>query len=167
MKWWKTPKTAVVWTILRVWLGIQWLEAGWHKVAGGFNAGGFMQGAIAQAAGDHPAVQGWYAGFLENVALPNADIFSTLVAWGEVLVGIGLILGAATIPALIAGAFMNLNFLLAGTTSTNPILYTAAIILLFTGAGAYCWGVDRFAIPYIKTMIKGGHGIGKKEAHTH
>jgi thiosulfate dehydrogenase (quinone) large subunit len=167
MKWWKTPQAAAVWTVLRVWLGIQWLEAGWHKVADGFDAGGFMQGAIAKAAGDHPAVQGWYAGFLENVALPNADLFSTLVAWGEVLVGVGLILGAATIPALIAAAFMNLNFLLAGTTSTNPILYTAAIILLFTGAGAYYWGIDRFAYPFIKTMMKGGQGIGKREAHTH
>lgn len=165
MKWWKTPQAAVAWTILRIWLGIQWLEAGWGKVTGGFDAGGFMQGAIAKAAGEKPAVQGWYAGFLESVAVPNAELFSILVAWGEMLVGIGLILGAATIPALIAGAFMNLNFLLAGTTSTNPILYTTAIILLFTGSGAYFWGVDRFAIPYVRDIIKkGGRGVGKKEA---
>lgn len=153
MKWWKTPQVAVAWTILRIWLGLQWVEAGWHKITDGFDAGGFMQGAIAKAAGDHPAVQPWYANFLENIAAPNAEIFSFLVAWGELLVGIGLILGAATIPALIAGAFMNLNFLLAGTTSTNPILYTAAFVLLFTGSGAYYWGVDRLAIPYIKNYL--------------
>ncbi|MBP2242694.1 thiosulfate dehydrogenase [quinone] large subunit [Cytobacillus eiseniae] len=153
MKWWKTPQVAVVWTILRIWLGVQWIQGGWHKVVDGFDASGFMQGAIAKAAGENPTVQGWYAGFIETVALPNADLFSTLVAYGEVLVGIGLILGAATIPALIAGAFMNLNFLLAGTVSTNPVLYTTAIILLFTGTGAYFWGVDRFAIPYVKNLI--------------
>ncbi|MBS4192482.1 DoxX family protein [Bacillus sp. FJAT-49705] len=165
MKWWKTPQVAVLWTILRIWLGYQWLTAGWHKVTDGFDASGFMQGAIAQATGDHPAVQGWYAAFLENFALPNADLFSTLVAYGEVLVGLGLILGAATIPALIAGAFMNLNFLLAGTTSTNPMLYTEAIILLFAGSGAYYWGVDRFAIPYIKNRLgKGGQEINKQTA---
>lgn len=163
MKWWKTSKVSIVWTVLRIWLGIQWIEAGWHKVTGGFEAGGFMKGAIAKAAGDHPAVQGWYAAFLENVALPNADIFSTLVAYGEVLVGIGLILGVATIPALIAAAFMNLNFLLAGAVSTNPILYTAAIILLFTGSGAYYWGVDRYAMTYLKSLF----GKGKNNLHKH
>lgn len=153
MKWLKTPQVAVAWTILRIWLGIQWIEGGWHKVVDGFDASGFIQGAIASAGGDHPAVQGWYAAFLESVALPNADIFSILVAYGEVLVGIGLILGAATIPALIAGAFMNLNFMLAGTTSTNPILYTAAMVLLFAGSACYYWGADRFAVPYIKAQL--------------
>lgn len=75
------------------------------------------------------------------------------IPWGEVLVGIGLILGAATIPALLAGAIMNLNFLLVGTTSTNPILYTVAVILLAAGTGAYFYGVDRFALPYVKKMM--------------
>lgn len=154
MKWWHTPQMGILWGVIRIWLGVQWLEAGWHKAMDGFNAGGFIQGAIAKAGGDHPAVQGWYATFLENVALPNNELFSFLVAWGEVLVGLGLILGFATIPALLAGAFMNLNFLLAGTTSTNPILYTVAFILLFAGSGAYYWGVDRYAIAYYKNHYK-------------
>jgi thiosulfate dehydrogenase (quinone) large subunit len=153
MRWLKTPQAATIWTVLRIWLGIQWLEAGWHKITDGFDTTGFLHGAIAKATGDHPAVQGWYAGFLENAALPNAELFNILIPWGEVLVGLGLILGAATIPALLAGAFMNLNFLMAGTVSTNPVLYTAAIILLFAGGGAYYFGVDRFAIPFIKNAI--------------
>lgn len=153
MAWLKGPKMAVLWTIIRVWLGIQWLEAGYHKVADGFDASGFLKGAIAKAGGDHPAVQGWYATFLKDFALPNIDIINFLVPAGEVLVGIGLILGAATIPALLAGAFMNLNFLLAGTTSTNPILYTVAMILLATGAASYYYGVDRFAVPFIKNKF--------------
>jgi len=157
-KWYQTPQAATIWTIARIWLGLQWVEAGFHKITGGFDAGGFLQGAIAQAAGDHPAVQGWYANFLQSFAVPNVDLFNVLIPWGETLVGIGLILGAATIPALIAGAFMNLNFLLAGTTSTNPILYTVAFVLLFAGSGATYWGVDRFAVPYLKAAIT------KKEA---
>ncbi|WP_374722579.1 DoxX family protein [Peribacillus tepidiphilus] len=163
---WKNgPVAGVVWALLRIWLGVQWLQAGWHKVMDGFDASGFMKGAIAKATGEHPAVQGWYAAFLENVAVPNAGLFSFLVAWGEVLVGIGLILGAATIPALLAGAFMNLNFLLAGTTSTNPILYTVAIILLFAGTGAYYYGVDRFAVPFIKERIGKGAANNKVIVH--
>ena len=160
--WNNGPIISGVWTVLRIWLGIQWVMGGWGKLTSGeFNAGGFIQGAIAKAGGDHPAVQGWYASFLENVALPNAELFSFFVQWGEILVGVGLILGAATIPALIAGAFMNLNFLLAGTISTNPVFYTIAIILLFAGAGAYNYGVDRFAIPFIKEWIGKDKGNGK------
>jgi len=157
MRWYKTPQAAVVWTILRVWLGLQWIEAGYHKLTGGFDAGGFLKGALANATGEHPAVQGWYADFLQQFAIPNVHIFNVLIPWGELLVGLGLIIGLATIPALIAGAFMNLNFMLAGTTSTNPILYTAAMILLFTGTGAYLFGLDRYAVPFIKGYFKKGH----------
>jgi len=150
MKWRETPQAAFVLTILRLWLGIQWLEAGWGKVTGGFDSKGFLQGAIGKATGEHPAVQTWYASFLEGFAVPNSGLFNVLIPWGELLVGLGLIIGLATIPALLAGAFMNLNFLLAGTTSTNPILYTAAIILLFAGSGVYYFGMDRFALPALK-----------------
>ncbi len=56
-----------------------------------FDASGFLKGAIAQASGDHPAVQSWWADFLQHFVLPNADLFSFLVQWGEILVGLGLI----------------------------------------------------------------------------
>ncbi|MEH7524053.1 DoxX family protein [Bacillus sp. JJ1503] len=158
----KGPKMAIVWTVLRIWLGIQWIEAGFHKITGGFDAGIFIQGAIAKAGGDHPAVQGWYAAFLEGIALPNIELFNILIPWGEFLVGLGLIIGAATIPALLAGAFMNLNFLMAGTVGINPVLYTAAIILLFTGAAGYFYGVDRFAVPYVKNFFNKKKNLPKE-----
>ena len=149
---------SLIWTALRIWLGYQWISAGFEKVTGGGWIGatsgvgitGFLKGAIAKAGGAHPAVQSWYADFIKNVALPNATTFSYLVAFGEILVGISLILGALTVVGLIAGAFMNLNYLLAGTTSTNPNLYTIAIILLFVGANAYTIGLDHFLIPILK-----------------
>ena len=148
-KWYENKWIAIVWTVLRVWLGVQWLTAGFGKVTGGFDASGYLQGAIAKAGGEAPIVAGWYATFLETVALPNAKVFSFLVAYGEVLVGLGLIVGCLTIPALIAGAFMNLNFLLAGTISTNPDLLALAVILLFVAKGTMYYGADRFVIPFI------------------
>lgn len=157
----------VVWTILRVWLGYQWLTAGLEKIQDpawvGSKSGtaitGFLKGALAKAGGAHPAVQDWYAGFIKSVALPNVKIFTYLVPYGELLVGISLILGALTIVGLVAGAFMNLNYLLAGTTSTNPNLYTVAVILLFAGAGAYTIGLDRFIIPSLRKQLKNGPSI--------
>jgi len=153
MKWYLTPPAAVIWTVMRIWLGIQWLEAGIHKITGGFDASGFLQGTLVKATSENPAVQGWYATFVENFAVPNVELFNILIPYGELLVGLGLVLGAATIPALIAGAFMNLNFLLAGTVSTNPILLTVAVVLLFVGTGAYYFGADRFAIPTLKKYV--------------
>src|SRR5690625_2642587 len=76
-------RSAIIWLIVRLYLGYQWLTAGWGKVTSsawtGENAGaavtGFINGAIAKSeeGGD---VTGWYAAFLENVALPQAKLFS-------------------------------------------------------------------------------------------
>ena len=44
---------------------------------------------------------------------------------------------------------MNLNFLLAGTVSTNPILLALAIVLLFVAKGTMHYGADRFVIPFL------------------
>jgi thiosulfate dehydrogenase (quinone) large subunit len=100
-------------------------------------------------------IKGWYAEFLEGFALPNMELFNILIPWGELLVGIGLILGLATIPALIASAFMNSNFIMAGVGlySTDSKLFAVAMILLFIGKGRYYFGLDRFVIPYIKMHI--------------
>ncbi|MCL5045341.1 MAG: DoxX family membrane protein [Actinobacteria bacterium] len=157
MKILQDKKFSIVWTILRVYLGWQWLEAGWGKVNNsawvGEKAGtaitGFLKGAAAKAVGDHPAVQPWYASFINGFALPNAKVFSYLVAFGEVLVGAALILGVLTTFALLMSMLMNLNFMLAGSTSTNPILYTIAFILILTGAASYYYGLDRIVLPKI------------------
>lgn len=154
----------IAFALLRVWLGVQWLEAGLHKVGApgwtGENAGaavtGFAKGAIAKAVGENPAVQGWYADFLEGFVLPNAARFGPLVAWGEVLVGVGLIVGAFTGFAALAGAFMNLNFMLAGTTSTNPILYTAAILVLIWIGHAQHFGLDAYLRPTVERTAEEG-----------
>ncbi|MEH7248599.1 DoxX family protein [Neobacillus niacini] len=143
---------ALVWTVLRIWIGLKWIEAGYSKIKSGFDAGGYLQGTIANASGDHPTVQSWYASFLEGFALPNIEFFNILIPWGEFFVGLGLILGLATIPALIAGAFMNFNFMMAGIgfSGLDSKLFVGAMILLFIGKGRYFYGLDRFVIPYIK-----------------
>lgn len=154
----------ILFTGIRVWLGVQWFEAGMHKVGAaawtGANAGaavtGFANGAIAKAAGENPVVQGWYASFLEAVVLPNASIFGHLVAWGELLVGIGLIVGAFTGFAAISGMMMNLAFLLAGTISTNPILLVAAIIILAGINYAQFFAVDAYLRPRVEEAADRG-----------
>jgi len=140
-----------LWLIVRLYVGYAWLHAGWGKVTDsawvGENAGasitGFLKGAIAKTSGAHPAVQGWYGSFLENLIIPNSTFFSYIIAYGELLVGIALILGIFTGIAAFFGAFMNLNFLLAGTTSTNPILFTLAILLILARKPAGVLGLGK------------------------
>ena len=112
---------AVVWLAIRLYVGYQWLMAGWGKfnsetwIGGqaGVSIRGFFTKALEKAAGTHPDVSGWYAYFLNNVALPHTVFFSYLITFGELIVGIGLILGIFTGIAAFCGAFMNLNFLFA------------------------------------------------------
>ncbi|MEH7392968.1 DoxX family membrane protein [Bacillus sp. JJ1503] len=141
-------------TIIRLYLGYSWLKAGYHKVAGGFDASGYLQGAIAKATGENPTVQGWWASFLEGFALPNAGLFSFLVAWGELLVGLGLILGCLTTAAAFFGIIMNFAFMFSGTISTNPQMILLTIFILVAGYNASKIGFDRFIIPYIKLKTK-------------
>jgi len=151
-------RSGLLWLIVRLYLGYAWLTAGWKKVNSdawvGENAGagltGFVKGAIGKAA-DGKDVTGWYATFLENAVLPNAKVFSYMVAFGEVLVGLGLILGLLTGVAAFFGAFMNASFLFAGTLSTNPLLFILAtwIVLGWKVAGWY--GLDRWALPLLGT----------------
>lgn len=151
-------RSGLIWLVVRLYLGYAWLTAGWKKVNSetwvGSEAGtavtGFVNGALGKAA-DGKDVTGWYASFLENFVLPNAKLFSYMVAYGEVLVGLGLILGLLTGIAAFFGALMNVSFLFAGTLSTNPLLFILAtwIVLAWKTSGWY--GLDRWALPFLGT----------------
>lgn len=147
-------KMAWFWFIVRLYVGWEWLVAGWAKVINpvwtGDTAGaalsGFVNGALQKTTGMHPDVSGWYATFLQNTVLPHAKIWSYAVAYGEVLVGIGLIVGCFVGIAAFFGLFMNLNYLLAGTVSTNPILFVLSIGLILAWKIAGYWGLDRYVL---------------------
>jgi thiosulfate dehydrogenase [quinone] large subunit len=155
---------AWIWLILRLYVGYEWLHAGWEKINNsawvGSDAGtalsGFAHGALNKTGGAHPDVQSWYASFLRDVVLPHADVFSYLVTLGEFLVGIALILGIFTGIAAFVGSFMNVNYLLAGSVSTNPILFIIATWLVLAWRTAGWWGLDRWLLPMLGTPWRPG-----------
>ena len=157
-------RMAPVWFVLRLWLGYEWLsaafgkwvEGGWVGRGAGGAVQGFAQGAIAQTAGEHPQVTGWYATFLENLVMPNAALFSYLVILGETLVGIALVLGAFTGIAAFFGVFMNASFMFAGTAGANPLMAIVAILLVLAWRVAGYWGLDRWILPYVGVPGAGG-----------
>lgn len=148
---------AWIWVFVRVYVGWIWLQAGLEKVTNpawvGGDAGsaltGFIKGALAKTTGDHPAVQSWYGTFLSKAVLPQSSIWSHAIAFGEVLVGIGLILGALTGIAAFFGFLMNFNYLMSGSVSTNPYLLVLAILLMLSWKISGWWGLDRWIYPVL------------------
>lgn len=131
--------------LLRLYLGYSWLTSGWGKITGGFDASGFLQGAVANPVkGPNGIVYGWWTGFLESFAIPNAGIFNILIPWGEFLVGLGLILGCLTSAAAFFGVIMNFSFLLSGTVSHNPTDILMGILIMVAGYNAGRFGLDYF-----------------------
>ena len=153
-----------IWLIVRLYLGYEWLSAGTEKLTSpawtGAQAGtaltGFLKGALAKTAGANPSVQGWYAAFLRDVVLPNAKAFSYLVAFGETLVGVALVLGLLTGIAAFFGVVMNANYLLAGTVSTNPILIILGALVMLAWRNAGWIGLDRWLLPALGTPWQPG-----------
>ncbi len=150
-------RLALLWTVIRLYVGYEWLTAGWGKLTNpagvwvGEKAGaavtGFLNGALQKTAGDYPDVQGYAAWFFQHVALPNAALFSYLVTFGEIAVGVALILGLFTGIAAFFGGFMNASYLFAGAVSTNPLLFIFATLLVLAWRTAGYWGLDRFWLP--------------------
>ena len=142
--------------LLRVVVGAWFLKAVWTKltiaslwgipypiVSPRFVA--FQPARVAEFAAGNPV--GWYKDFLQNTVLPNAALFAKLQTYGEVAVGVGLILGLLTGLAAAIGLFLTLNYGLAsqwmsfGQQGFHLMLVTSMIILIGARAGRL-WGID-------------------------
>jgi len=160
-----SARFAWLWAIVRIWLGSQWIEASLHKIGAeawtgnGFALKGFWEKAvqIPQAPAKPAIAFDWYRSFLQYLLDVRAYTwFAKLVAYGEMLIGIALIVGAFVgIAAFLAG-FMNWNFMMAGAASTNPVLFTLAILLILAWKVAGYYGVDRYLLPALGTPWKPG-----------
>lgn len=168
------PMFGFGWFFVRLYLGFQWLEAGWHKVYGASSVGWVDSGAAADgkavAAGDallgywtRAATiptgggralisYGWYRDFLQYMIDHSwHEWFVYVIAYGELLIGVGLVVGAFTGIAAFFGAALNFNFMLAGTASTNPVLFGIAILMIVAWKNAGYVGVDRWLLPLFGT----------------
>lgn len=143
-----------IWLPLRIWLGIQWLEASLSKLGNpawvqtGVALKGFWTTAVAEPAqGKPPIAFDWYRDFLNFLLQSESYVwFAKVIAVGELLIGIGLIIGAFVGIAAFFGAFMNWNFIMAGSASSNGLLLALAIVLVLAWKVAGYMGADRFLL---------------------
>ena len=89
--------------LLRVYTGVFFAWYGIGKIRRGSDFGeglaGFVNGNLENSFG-------FFRPFLESVVLPNKVLFAYMVALGELLIGIAMIIGFATRYAAVAGAVM-------------------------------------------------------------
>ena len=158
-----SPKAAWIWLVLRVWLGYQWIEAGLHKIHNpawvdtGVALKGYWENAVVIPEAGRPAIAfDWYRGFIQMMLDAEAwTWFAPLVVYGEIIVGIALILGIFTGISAFVGGFMNWNFMMAGSASTNPMLFVVAVGLIMAWKVAGYIGADYFLLRAIGTPWRG------------
>jgi len=152
-------RAGLFWLPIRLFVGFSWLEAGWHK----FTDPEWTQGGAALRAyweraasipeqGRPPITYEWYRDFINTLlAGGHESWFSWVVTLGELAIGLALIVGALTGIAAFFGAFMNMSFLLAGSASTNPVMFTLAVGLMLAWRVAGYYGLDRYLLPMLGT----------------
>lgn len=151
-------RAAWLWLVVRIWLGWQWIEASLHKITDpawvvtGEALKGFWTRAVAipEPPARPPIAFDWYRAFIQSLLDAQAYTwFAKLVAYGELLVGIGLIVGAIVGITAFFAALMNWNFMMAGTASTNPLLFLVAILLIAAWKVAGYYGADFFILRWL------------------
>jgi thiosulfate dehydrogenase (quinone) large subunit len=168
-----STRWAWLWLIIRLYLAYNWLEAGWEKLqspawmAGGAALKGFWAGALkgSPPGSPHPTIAfPFYQAFLQGMLNANAYTwFGPLIAIGEFLVGLGLLFGILTGIAAFFGGFLNWNFMMAGSASTNPGLFVLTILIILAWKTAGWWGGDRWVLPALGTPWQPGTLFKKKE----
>src|SRR3989440_11213453 len=129
------------WVLLpmRLFLGITFIYAGLQKLADPqfFNpaARGYIGKQIMAFATGSP---------LHDILIrivPHAAFFGSLVAYGEISIGLGTLLGLLFRPAAFFGILINLAFFLSATWHVYPYFYGSDIVFIF------CWLTLLISVP--------------------
>jgi thiosulfate dehydrogenase (quinone) large subunit len=172
-----STNAAILWLVVRVYLGYQWLHAGWEKITGtsgstwgwhawhlgytqdswlrsGSGLQGFIKyGALPQTGKPFSAVNyGWYTAFLRWLAHPTpAAFFAKVIALGETAIGIALIVGVLTGVAAFMAGTLTMSFGLAGVAGVNPLFFFLEVGLILAWRNAGYYGLDRYVLPALGT----------------
>jgi len=156
-------RLAWLWLPLRLWLGWSWLTSGWGKfqnpawMDNGTALKGFWERAVVV---EPRAVisYDWYRDFIQLMLNAEAYTwFAKVITLGEVTIGIALILGAFVGVAAFFGGFLNWNFVMAGTASTNALLFAIATGLVLAWKTAGWIGLDRWLLQALGTPWRPGY----------
>lgn len=152
-------RSAGLWAVIRILLGLSWLQSGIGKLGNpawmetGAALQGFWTRAVAIPEGGSSMIKfDWYHSFIQGMLDSGSYVwFAKLVAFGETMVGVALVVGAFVGIAAFFAAFMNFNFIMAGTASSNGLYLVAAVLLVLAWKVAGYYGLDYFLLPRLGT----------------
>ena len=151
------PRAGLVWFFRRIWLGWQWAYGAWQRLQDpAWTTTGEAMKQFWQQMVAVPDTPGWYRAIMQ--ALLNAEAwswFGKLVLYGELIVGIALILGLFTGVAAFIGAFISWNFIMSGSISANPIMFLIAVGLIMAWKVSGYVGFDFILLPWLGTPWRG------------
>jgi len=154
-------RASVLWLVVRLWLGYQWIQASLHKLSSpdwmvtGNALKGFWMGALKvnEATGKSAIAYTWYRNFLQSMLDAQAYTwFAKVVAISEFTFGILLIAGIFVGATAFFSGFMNWNFIMAGSASVNGVFFGLAVMLVLAWKIAGYLGVDYFLLPRIADL---------------
>jgi thiosulfate dehydrogenase (quinone) large subunit len=149
----------------RLVLGYEWFEAGLHKLqdpkwlqTGEALRAYWERAAAIPAPPARPAITyPIYRSFIQFMLDNGWDSwFNYVIIFGELLVGIGLIVGGLTAIAAFFGMLMNFTFLYAGSISSSPTFIILAVLIIIGWRVAGWWGLDRYLLPWLGTPWQPG-----------
>jgi len=151
---WETLKAsklaALVWTAMRVWLGVMWIQAGSAKIWGA-EAAGFLHnngaGVAGFAAHGTPAYS-WWGTFLHGFVVPNAGALGVFIALAEFAIGVALVAGLFTRVAALGSLGLLFTYVMSGTASVCAFYALFAIVILVMWRTSSWIGVDGLVAGY-------------------
>jgi thiosulfate dehydrogenase [quinone] large subunit len=140
----RSKYAALVWTAMRVWLGVMWLQAGVAKLWGAENPAFLHNGGagVAGFASHGVAAYSWWGSFLHSFVVPNAGWIGILVALTEFAVGVCLALGLFTPFAAVASLALLFTYVMSGTASVCAFYALFAIVIIAMWRTSSWIGVD-------------------------
>ena len=135
-------KRDVILLPLRLFIGLGWLRSGVEKMIDpAWQSRAGLLDFFAEQIGAGHVVFPFYLTLMEGPFTEYAGVMTSLIVVGELLVGLGLLVGLFTRPALIAGLFMNLNFVLAGSVNPSAFYIIIQLVLINSTSGQVL-GID-------------------------
>lgn len=128
--------------LLRFLFGVFFIAAGINKVNNGWTETPLMREAFYQRLTElHP--DSFAAIFLQSFAIPWYQPLAWLITWGEVIIGVGLILGLAIRWQALGAFAMLLGFAVGGYYDASLLPFFAFTVLFMVKPSGHWLGLDR------------------------
>lgn len=137
----------LLFTFLRVLFGLAWLLAGVTKITSKswYSQPGVFLTEYLHDSLSKENVPEFYKYLIETIALEHVMFLNYAVPIVQIILGMSILLGLLTVPAIWACLFMHINFILSGNMNAlSLVLYTGAFSLFLGRKYIYFLSLDRY-----------------------